>query len=197
MLIGLNGQIGAGKDEAYLRIKHLYEGTLTVERVSYATKLKSSAAAALGVEPELWEVLKREPRAEIEIVSHHDGGIGHVHGRVSVREYLQKYGTEAHRDLFGDNFWVDAALPLDFDHTGRIVCVTDMRFPNEVARVKELGGITVRVLNGPLAEVVHASEQVIPSEDIDFEVQNDVRDDGFAALDKQLISIVEQNLVVR
>jgi len=197
MLIGLNGQIGAGKDEAYKRIQHLYGDTLDVERVSYATKLKESAAAALGVEPELWETLKREPHAEIEIVSHHEGGIGQIHGRVTVREYLQKYGTESHRDIFGDNFWVDAALPIDFDHTGKIVCVTDMRFPNEVERVRELNGLTIRILNGPLIETAHSSEQIIPAEDIDFEVHNDVRDDSFAALDNQLVSIVEQHLVVR
>ena len=197
MLIGLNGQIGAGKDEAYRRIKHLYGDTLEVERIFFADKLKQSCAAALGVSPELLESLKRDDHATIEVIQHHEGGMASIHKRLTIREYLQWYGTEAHREIFGDNFWVDAALPTDFDHYGRIVCVTDMRFPNEVARVKELNGITVRVLNGPLVESGHASEQIIPAEDIDFEVHNDIRDDDFAALDARLVGIIEKHLVVR
>ena len=60
---------------------------------------------------------------------------------MSIREYLQRYGTESHRDVFGTDFWVDMALPLDTDHSDRLLVVTDVRFPNEVIRVLDLGGV--------------------------------------------------------
>jgi hypothetical protein len=77
-----------------------------------------------------------------------------------MRQYLQWYGTEGHRDIFGDDFWVDQALPIDTDHQGRLLVVTDMRFPNEFERVAALGGIRVKVQRETdTNHGEHASEQ--------------------------------------
>jgi hypothetical protein len=57
---------------------------------------------------------------------------------------LQWWGTEYRRDNFGQNYWVEqwkAAVNPKAD----IVFTTDMRFRNEAAAVKELGGFTVQV----------------------------------------------------
>jgi len=32
---------------------------------------------------------------------------------ITGRQALQRYGTEGHRDVFGEDFWVDALLPVD------------------------------------------------------------------------------------
>jgi hypothetical protein len=37
------------------------------------------------------------------------------------------------------------ALPLDTEHSNRLIVVTDMRFPNEIQRVKDLNGVCVKV----------------------------------------------------
>jgi len=60
--------------------------------------------------------------------------------QMTIREYLQRYGTESHREVFGTDFWVDMALPIDTDHSDKLLVVTDVRFPNEATRVKDLGG---------------------------------------------------------
>jgi hypothetical protein len=197
MLLGLAGQIGAGKDAVYERAGVLAPelGITSVERVSFADKLKLAAARAIGVSVETLEGLKRNERARVELTvwnetdpaTHPVSGIN----AITVRKYLQLFGTEVGRETFGDSFWVDQALPSDLNHTGRLICVTDVRFPNEAARVLELGGIVVRVLNGPLLEPEHASEQILEDEFISFTFDNSVRNDDFANLDEQLRDTLE------
>ena len=84
---------------------------------------------------------------------------------MSVRELLQKLGTEAIRDGLHPNAWVNA-LFADYKAkwvpTGDSVAeedvslekeypnwiITDMRFPNEMEAVVKRGGITVKVVRG-------------------------------------------------
>ena len=32
---------------------------------------------------------------------------------MTFREFLQRYGTEAHRDVFGKDFWLEYTLPAN------------------------------------------------------------------------------------
>ena len=80
--------------------------------------------------------------------------------KMNMREFLQRYGTEAHREIFGTDFWVDHALPLNLNHRDRLLVVTDMRFPNEIDRVKALGGVCVKVVRDvETGHSNHPSEQ--------------------------------------
>lgn len=208
MLLGLAGQIGSGKDTVYERAAALAPelGISSVERVSFADKLKLAAARALGVDTAVLETLKRDENSFVELstlvtvpaseetkeeFAGADTEQRRVRKRITIRKYLQLFGTEVGRETFGDSFWVDQALPADLDHTGRLICVTDVRFPNEAARVLELGGIVVRVLNGPLLEPEHASEQILEDEFISYTFDNSVRDDDFANLDGQVRDTLE------
>jgi len=173
MLIGLNGRFGSGKDTVY---QILYEEITIadVERVAFADKLKESAAAALGIPVEVLEYLKGEEEWHYRA----DDGSWRPQGYArsfNMRTFLQRYGTEAHRDVFGQDFWIDSALPPDLDHTGRIVVVTDMRFPNEMERVKDLGGYCVYVFRpqGENKAHKHPSEQDLPKREFDWTISND------------------------
>lgn len=94
---------------------------------------------------------------------------------ISGREYLQLFGTEAHRDVFGSDFWVDALLPLGYEgnpsvwipnidrplwyrnfrwqdpegttggHPAEVCLITDCRFDNEAQRIGDLGGQIWRI----------------------------------------------------
>jgi len=55
MVIGLNGRLKSGKDTTYQIIQELYPHA---ERVSFADKLKDSAAASLNMPREMLETLK-------------------------------------------------------------------------------------------------------------------------------------------
>lgn len=177
MLIGLTGAAGAGKDTVYETLAQVAEG---VERRSFADKLYESAAAALGVKPDTLRGLKRDPGASV--VLHNGDGDLRV---LSVRRYLQRYGTEAHRYIFGPDFWTDA---LDLTgHFGRTVVVTDVRFRNEALAIRHAGGVMVRVLGPAEVDADHPSEHPLPPGVIDYTLDNTRRDDDRATLRMEVL----------
>lgn len=190
MLIGLHGRMQSGKDTVYERARRLMRDVIEVERRSFADPLYESAAAALGLQPGHLREWKTDPNIWVD-VSYDDGDGTMALKRHTVREYLQAYGTEAHRGVFGTDFWVKAAR-LD-DHAGRVVLVTDVRFENEATAVKAAGGYVVQVV-GPDdpedATYMHASEAGIPEVFIDATIYNTVRDDDFATLDDTVNQVV-------
>lgn len=187
MLIGLHGQAQSGKDTVYERMVHLFPFE-RVERISFADRLYASAAAAIGTTPDVLRRYKTVPEARLvlHLPACHD--MVHLDG-ISVREYLQLYGTEAHRGVFGDAFWVEAAnVHNPADH---IVAVTDVRFPNEAEHIRGLGGHIVAI-HGPEADAPgipgHASEAGLT--DVDYILLNTERGDDFAALDEGIKRMV-------
>lgn len=198
MVIGLHGKMGAGKNECARRLALLTEQP--VVEVSFAAKIKESAAALLGVTVDVLERWKNDPSRMVCAGGLYDGlGFMPTHP-LTVREFLQRYGTEAHRDVFGDGFWLDAALPIKGVPTGEVgatgaailelggyddalYVVTDVRFQNEADRVRHVGGFVVAVM-GPDADTgTHSSEQPLAC---DYAILNAARDDGFASLDERL-----------
>lgn len=195
MVIGLTGKKQAGKN-AVAKMLAVYS-PLPVVEVSFAAKLKQSAAAILGCTVEDLERWKNDPEAWVEVT------VGGEQRCVqTMREYLQRTGTEGHREVFGQDFWLDAALPAVTHGDGNIdtgwyddalYVVTDVRFPNEAQRVKDVGGIVVRVIGPPDVEAAgdgHPSETPLPDELVDVVLTNDRRDDEFAQLDKAVRALV-------
>lgn len=190
-IIGMHGRLQAGKDTAMHRIAYLV-APYPVVHVSYARKLKESVAALFDISLDEIEEWKTREDARVKLVVGEDfDGDGrfvtrvwdHVERDLDFRTFLQRYGTESHRDIFGEDFWLDQALPLDKDYSDAIYVVTDARFPNELKRIKDLGGVTVRI-DGPLEFTgEHRSET---QHETDLVIDNRVRDDGFRALDEQL-----------
>lgn len=185
MLFGLAGAAGAGKDTVYALATVMYPN---VVRRSFAGKLYASAAAALGVTPADLERWKRKG-TKIKV----SGEGGFLYHQLSVREYLQRYGTEAHREVFGPDFWVEQ---VDLAHEGRMVFVTDVRFPNEAEAIRAAGGHVVWVegVPDPLGPVAasHASAQALPESLIDAILDNTVRNDNLTNLACELTWLVDE-----
>jgi hypothetical protein len=185
MILGLSGKVDAGKNTVAQRLAVL--SPIPVVEISYAAKLKESAAALFGVRVADLERWKNNPVARVTI-----SAPGGVHHQQTVREMLQRYGTESHRDVFGADFWLDAALPSNvvYDATGdkaALYVVTDVRFQNEADRIRELGGTVVRVV-GPNNETgSHPTERPTKA---DVVIKNKVRDDNFASLDAELVKLL-------
>lgn len=195
-LIGLNGKARSGKDTTAGFIKGWAEDySFGFSQDAFARRLKESAAAALGLQPEegatsvppedaiaFCEMLKRDDNV-IHVVNAE--GTGYT---ITGREFLQYYGTEAHRDVFGSDFWVDAVLPRGYDNSGVIplwhksfethgkvaefAVVTDVRFPNEAERIKELGGEVWKIERDGSGAGDHASEQELSLELVDYVIGN-------------------------
>ena len=168
MLVGLNGFKGSGKDTVGEYLVREY----SFEKLSFAAKLKESAASLFNIPVEYWEDLKNDENVVIEIeVNKHTTEGEDIVASVTAREFLQRYGTEAHRDVFGQDFWVDHALK-GVDPNKNFV-FTDARFENELQRIKSLGGYNVQILRPELTnEDSHASEVPPPRHLIDYAIVN-------------------------
>jgi hypothetical protein len=166
MLVGLCGLKNSGKDTvgAYLVKNHGFE------RRAFADKLKESAAALFDIEPWQLDEWKNDPGFTVQIRQLRTTKTP-KQSHMTIREMLQRYGTEAHRDIFGEDFWLDATLPVQGFYAGRAIVVTDCRFENELERITLLGGHTVYVDRpAPLEENPHRSESVLLA---DYTLVND------------------------
>lgn len=171
MIIGINGRMLAGKDSFAQIFADIYEN---VERVAFAAKLKESCAALFNVSLAELEELKVEE--DVRLVASWDGELDFYsfdYQPLNFRQLLQRYGTEAHRDVFGDDFWVRQLLDNVID-AEKFVLVTDCRFPNEAEAIKNRGGLVIRIVRPDQDDHGdrHASEQNIDAL-VDYFVVND------------------------
>ena len=136
-LFGLTGQAGSGKDTV-AEILSVEYGVLPT---SFAAPLKQAALLLFGMSEE--HINNRELKETL--LPFWD---------MSPREILQKLGTDAMRNTFGDNFWLRKWFTTytSFKDTDD-VSVTDVRFPNEAELIRSLGGTIVHIVRpgNPLA----------------------------------------------
>lgn len=208
MLIGLNGQLGVGKDTVFERALHVCARSdnfsFTPERLAFADAVKTAVCALLEIDVDLLERAKRDPAFSVSFTGprlplteyralqwlNALPGMKRTYSESSMRRVIQRFGSEVGRVQFGAQFWVDQCLPLDFCHQGRCVIVTDCRYPNEVQRVHDLGGHVVRVVSGPSSPETHSSERVLPDGLVDFVIDNSIQGDDFASLDATVESLL-------
>jgi len=158
----------------------------------FADKLKQIAALLIGAYPAKMEdidfknsILPREWEyyADGDVVN---GNTMHILKSMTVRELLQKLGTEAIRNNLHPNAWVNALFadyndpnirrtPQEwFDFTPSNWIVTDMRFPNEFEAIKKRGGLVFRI-HRKKPKDLHISETAldsVPVEEWDYVINN-------------------------
>ena len=176
MLIGICGLIGSGKDTVAERLvnEHGYK------RDSFAKSLKDAVASMFN-----WDRDMLEGRGES---SRHwreqpDKFWSERFGReVSPRTILQQFGTEVMRGQMYDGIWVDSCIGR---YKGENTVISDTRFPNEIKRIKECGGIILLVkrfqdpdwftsyVEGNIEpKGIHSSEYAWAKSEFDFTIEN-------------------------
>lgn len=189
-VIGLHGGLESGKDTTFSMIEKVAQRP--VKRDAFADRLKQSAAAALGYRGDnpvgFCNWLKEESQY-ISITSDNPDAIPEWLSEemayrwvFSGREYLQWYGTEAHRQVFDPDFWINAVLPEpELETLGRddlesntLLVITDVRFPNEAEAVRRAGGEVweVDASKRKPRDESHASEKRLPDGLIDYVLDN-------------------------
>lgn len=144
MLIGVVGFIGSGKGTVgdFLINNHGFI------QDSFAKALKDAAAVIFGWDREMLEGATPEARFKREQRDRFWSE------KLDVKDFtprlgLQLLGTEAGREIFGDQIWVAGVEKRWLDADQPDTVITDCRFPNEIGLIRGLGGCVVRVSRGP------------------------------------------------
>lgn len=187
MIIGINGKIGSGKDTIGEIIQGLSitNGRREFEIKKFAGKLKQTASLLTGIPVEKFEdqdFKKTDLPNEWCYIEN-----GYAAKNMTVREFLQKLGTDAMRNGLHTNVWVNA-LFADYRnfHTDKFSVrqginepeypnwiITDMRFENEMEAVEQREGITIRVVRPGTTVGTHPSETALDDAEFDYEIIND------------------------
>lgn len=158
--IGLAGYARAGKDTVAKMVTE-YE----FEQRSFAKPLKDALYALNPLVDQVGDVTCRIDDLVDSV------GWEQAKSSPEVRSLLQRLGTEAGRNVLGQNIWVDALF--NQPSNGRIV-ISDVRFPNEAAAIKLRGGLVWRVERPGYGPVnTHASETAIDDFPYDGVIVND------------------------
>jgi hypothetical protein len=184
ILIGLCGAKRSGKNTfARLVIQELEKNGVKSKEASWASILKVSAAKSLGYEFETadeyeqWaDTFKEECSITIEIIDIMEEPEMKKVKSVSGRKFLQLYGTEAHRETFGDNFWIEAFWADNDFSKYDVAFITDCRFENEALSVLQKKGKIIKIENMSAEENNqkdnHDSENGIPKNLITQVIKN-------------------------
>jgi hypothetical protein len=144
-IIGVVGFIGSGKGTVgdYLVNAHGFTSA------SFAHSLKDAAAAIFGWPRDLLEGNTLESRGWREVpCPYWSSKMGKP---ITPRWVLQYLGTDVMRDHFIDNIWIWSLEKKLSEHHGPTV-ITDVRFPNEIEVIKNLGGKLIWVRRHPEPE---------------------------------------------
>lgn len=154
LVIGLAGPMGSGKSTA---AKDLAKRA-GFEILPFAEPLKRMLLA-LGVPHRNLYGSQREKAEPLALL-----------GGRSARDAMKTLGTEWGRELISPTLWVNAWKK---SAAGRVIIADDVRFPNEAAAVRALGGVVIRIERPdrgerPGAETAdsHASERIAFAADL-------------------------------
>jgi hypothetical protein len=198
MIIGINGYAGSGKDTVGTIIQYLQTvpSNVSLEDVldfplthqwwleeasgwevkKWAGKLKTIASMFTGI-----------PVEKFEDQDFKKTMLG-SEWNMSVRDFLQKLGTDAIRDGLHTNAWVNALMsdytptqvqwsdgPLGGYEDGPMPnwIITDTRFPNEAQAIKDVGGLVIRVDRPGIKPINnHPSEIGLDGWKFDYKIAN-------------------------
>lgn len=185
MIIGLSGYARSGKDTA----GKILADEFGFQTVAFADKMRD-ALYALNPIVDVDAARMKKTLYYVQDVIDSFGWDGYKETPYGpeIRRLLQRFGTEAGRDILGEDVWVDATLR---DLTGDIA-VTDVRFPNEARAISRRGGTVVRISRpGVKPANDHISENSMEDYNFDAYIHNDGDIDALKYKIKSFMEIVD------
>jgi hypothetical protein len=152
MLIALTGRARSGKDTA----GQFFCSTYGFTQYAFADPIRAGLRAALGLTD--WHFNEGK-----EIVIPEYGK--------SPRQLMQLFGTDFGRKMVHPDVWFVPAEEIV--RSTKNLVITDCRFDNEAAWVREHCGYVIRITRDNAPQVsAHVSEDGVSEELIDFKVKN-------------------------
>lgn len=148
-LVGLTGLPKAGKDEFARHLIRFYG----FQKQSFAGPLKTAAA-----------VLLNRPVAQMNGEDGFDREAILPEWGFSTRDFLQKFGTECLRNQIRQDFWVkrmEVYLHKLVESPKTMpwkIVITDVRFENEAAMIRDRGGMIIQINRPGLVKSDHLSD---------------------------------------
>ena len=142
-ILGIAGRAGSGKDTIgdYLVKKYGWE------KMSFASALKDITSILFGWDRDMLAGETPENRKLREEKDEYWSKV--FNDTITPRRMLQILGTNILRKHLGENIWVDV-LKRKLINSDKNIVITDVRFPNEIDMIRNLGGEMVRVERGEL-----------------------------------------------
>lgn len=162
---GIAGKKGSGKDTVgRIIIEEIIKDCSLADKISFAEPLKLAICAMFG-----YTMDQLEDEVFKETI---DPKIGKA-----PRYLMQALGTEYGRNLVRDDIWVLLAKNRVLSMLGeyKTPVITDVRFENEAAMIRGLGGSIIHVYNDELIDnefSTHVSEKGIKPEEMDIMFYN-------------------------
>lgn len=191
-IYGFSGKLGSGKD---------FIAKVFMNMMPPIPTIVTSLADELKLQSIVYDDLERE-----KVFGHKDE---------KTRLALQRRGTELGRNVYGEDIWLKFMYEKIIMYASRgikRVVITDIRFPNEVEFVKDVGGSVFRILSkdrhmqklseeGGSAEIsMHSSETALddyPLIKFSYVINNNFNDDVYVQLREIVLKIrVNNNLVI-
>ena len=152
-LIGISGKLNSGKDTVAGYIRQLYP---EYELKSFAHKVKLIATLLTGIPVEKFSDMEFKktvlPEEWHRIIRSNQYDHIIFQEPLTVREMLQKIGTNCLRNNLHKDVWINA-LFADYRASTAMAApaqsqwiITDVRFPNEAKAILDRGGILIRML---------------------------------------------------
>lgn len=138
-IIGLGHYSRTGKDSfANFLIDALQERGIVAKKIPFAWKLKDVTHQLYGWaglrEAEFYDTKHGEPFRDVVLPSL---------GMTPVQVWVA-FGTPAVREKVYDRTWIDYVL--NSNHDCEVLIIPDVRFPNEVAAIREQDGTLIKVV---------------------------------------------------
>lgn len=128
----------------------------------------------------MWEDVPLYSNADLSkgmkgLVKKHEGKTGPL----TAREFMQVFGSDVMRKIWSP-IWIESCMNVIKSEGLDLAFISDVRFPNEVKRIEEEGGIVVRLTRDPFGDQ-HESEvalddyefkYVVDNKDMDIPTQN-------------------------
>lgn len=154
MIIGLTGLAGSGKSEVAYALRNVAKTTT----IPFAGPLKSMLKAVGFTDAQLYGDEKSVPLPQF--------------GGRTPRQMMQWLGTEWGRELVDDQIWITLWKKAVSEAKTPLVIADDVRFPNELNAIREMGGVVWRIERPGVVAMGHESEVHIPRMRVDAVIHN-------------------------
>jgi len=203
-VIALAGKKQSGKDTVFQLARDLFikEGGAPLVKTTNEQVVKLNADISLGV-----PVQSRIGRVAFGDSIKHELSkitgfrVEHIEeNKKDFRSLLQVWGTDFRRKLCGDDYWLKKMAGIIEQSTNHydVLFITDCRFGNEAAFIKEMGGKIIRVERRVQVHNLtdlpdldpHSSETDLDDYDYDYVLNNDkTPDDLSKSVETMLITL--------